>query len=47
MLLMKESVLNLREKTTQHWFYYFQIDCKYLKSFKTHPLNIIFDDFGI
>ena len=41
MLLMKESVLNLTEKNTIHWFSYFQIDCKYLKSFKTHPLNNI------
>ena len=24
MLLMKESVLNLKEKTTQHWFSYFE-----------------------
>ena len=47
MLLMKESVLNLTEKNTIHWFSYFQIDCKYLKSFKTHPLNNIFDNFGI
>jgi len=22
-----ESVFNLKEKTTQHWFSYFQIDC--------------------
>ena len=44
---MKESVLNLKEKTTQHWFSYFQIARQYLKSFMTDPLNIIFDDFGI
>ena len=45
---MEESALNLKEKTPLHWFSYFQIDCKYyLKSFKTHPLNIIFDDFGL
>jgi len=24
---MMESVFNLKEKTTQHWFSYFQIDC--------------------
>ena len=44
---MEESALNLKEKTPLHWFSYFQIDCKYLKSFKTHPFNIMFDDFGI
>jgi len=26
---MKESVLSLEEKATQHWFTYFQIDVKY------------------
>jgi len=26
---MKELVLSLKEKTTQHWFSYFQIACKY------------------
>jgi len=26
---MKESVLNLKEKTTQHFFFYFQIACNY------------------
>jgi len=26
---MKESVLNLKENTTQHWFSYFQIAGKY------------------
>jgi len=25
---MKESVLSLKEKTTQHWLSYFQIACK-------------------
>jgi len=25
MVLVKESVLSLKEKTTQHWFSYFQI----------------------
>ena len=48
MLLLLESVLSLKEKaTTQHWFFYFQIARKYLKSFITHPLNIIYDDFVI
>jgi len=44
---MKESVLSLEEKTTQLWFTYFQIADKYQTSFKTNPLNIIFDDFSI
>jgi len=26
---MKESVLSFEEKTSQHWFTYFQIACKY------------------
>jgi len=26
---MKESVLSSKEKTTEHWFSYFRIDCKY------------------
>jgi len=26
---MKESVLSLKEKTTQHWFSYFEIARKY------------------
>ena len=29
MFLMKESVLRLKEKTTQLWFTYFQIADKY------------------
>jgi len=28
MFVMKDSVLSLKEKTTQHWFPYFQIACK-------------------
>jgi len=36
---MKESVLSLKEKTTQHWFSYFQIAHKYKQSFMTDPLN--------
>ena len=47
MPLLSESVLSLKEKTTQHWFSYFQIACKYLKYFMTNPLNIIFYNFGI
>ena len=37
---MKESVLSLIEKTTQHWFSSYQSTRKYL----TDPLNIIFYD---
>jgi len=33
---MKESVLSFEEKTIQHWFSYFQMVGKYLKSFKTN-----------
>jgi len=47
MLLIKGSVLSLKEKTTQPWFSYFQIACKYLKYFMTDALNIIYDDFDI
>jgi len=47
MLLIKEFVLSLKEKTTQHWFSYFQIARKYYNSFMIDPLNIVFDDFGI
>ena len=42
---MKEPVLNLKEKTTQHWFPYFQIACRYYKSVITHPLNNILWQF--
>jgi len=42
MLLTTESVLSLKEKTTQHWFSCFQI-----ASFMADLFNIIFDDFGI
>ena len=31
---------------TQPWGSYFQIAGKYSNSFKTNPLNIIFDDFS-
>jgi len=44
---MKEFGLSLKEKPIQPWFTYFQIAFKYLKSFMTHPLNIIFDNFRI
>ena len=47
MLLLKEAVLNFEEKTTQPWFTYLQIADKDYTSFKTNPLNIIFDDFRI
>jgi len=29
MLITKESVLNLKEKTLNHCFFYFQIACNY------------------
>jgi len=29
MPLIKEYVLNLKEKAIRHWFCYFQIACKY------------------
>jgi len=44
---MKEFVLSFEEKITQPCFTYFQIAGKYQTSFKTNPLNIIFDDFSI
>ena len=48
MFLLKALImLSLEEKTTQPWFTYFQFAGKYYKSFKTNPLNIIFDDFSI
>jgi len=37
---MKESVLSLKEKTTQDCFFYFQIAGKYLNYLKTNLLNI-------
>ena len=33
-------------KQTHHWLFYFQIASKFLKSFMTDPINIIFEDFG-
>ena len=47
MLLMKEFVLSLKKTAIQRWLSYFQIACKYKKYFMTHPLNIIFEYFGI
>jgi len=44
---MKESVLSLKEKATQHWFSYYQIARKYKQSFMTDPLSIIFYAFSI
>ena len=46
MNLIKESVLSLKAKTTQHLFSYFQIVPRYSNSFMTDLLNIIFDDSG-
>ena len=36
---MKQSVLSVEEKTTQHWLTYFQIAGKYLNYFKTNSLK--------
>ena len=47
MLLMENTVLNCKEKATQHWFSYFRIARKYYTSVNTNPLNIIFDGFSI
>ena len=47
MLPINESVLSLKEKTTQHWFSYLQIARNYLHSFRTDPVNTVFDNFGI
>ena len=41
------AVFRWKEKATQHLFSYFQIAPKYSTYFKTHPLSIIFDGFGI
>ena len=48
MLLIKESVLSLKEEGTTQYFgfpYTFKIASKYQKSFMTDPLNINFEDF--
>ena len=51
---MKESVLSLKktkQPTTQYWLSYFQIACKYLKSFMNDLLKSInkdnFEEFGV
>ena len=46
MFLMKEFVLSLKEKNTQHLFLLSKCP-QVLKSFMTDPLNIIFDDLRI
>ena len=43
---MKEFVLSLKEKNTQHLFLLSKCP-QVLKSFMTDPLNIIFDDLRI
>ena len=40
MILMKESVLSLKQKTIQHWFCYFQIVRKYFQSLMTKLMGI-------
>ena len=47
MLLLKESVLSLKVKTTQDWCSYFQSVRMYLNPFMTDLLNNICDCFGI
>ena len=47
MFVIKESVLSLKENTTQPWFPNFQITCKFYLSFMTDPINIILNDLGI
>ena len=42
---MKESVLSLKENTTQHLFFYFQITGQYKHSFMTYPLTNTFCEF--
>jgi len=37
MLYVQESVMSLKENTTQHWFSYVQIVRKYLNYFMTDP----------
>mgnify|MGYP006890296094 CR=1 FL=1 len=38
---MKESVLRLKENTTQHWIYTFKLTASTKDLFMTDPLNII------
>ena len=47
MLFIKKFVLSKEENKTQHLFSYIQTARKYSLSFKTDPLNITFDHFGI
>ena len=47
MLLMKESVLSFEEKNNTTLTYLLSNCRQALKSFRTNPLNIIFDDFNI
>jgi len=45
--VLKEYVLNLKEKLTQHWCPYCQIANTHKQYFMTYPLNITFDDLDI
>ena len=47
MVLMKEFVLSLNQKTRRHWFSYFQIAPLVQTSYMTNPLNNMFVDVGI
>ena len=47
MLLMKETVLSLKKKQHDIGFPAFKFFASTKKSFKTDPINIIFDDFSI
>jgi len=40
-LIVMESWLSFEDKTTQHWFSFFQIARKYYKSYVTDPLNTV------
>ena len=42
----KVTVLNLKEKATQHWFSYFWNCPQVLKIFYDWPVKYYFDDFG-
>ena len=47
MIIMREPVLSLKEKTTNICFPTFKSHASNIKYFMTDQLNIIFDDFGI
>ena len=47
MLLLKESVLSLKEKKQHNMFSHFQIARMNLTSFMTNSFNITFDNFGV